>query len=390
MRVFNDELAEDSLRLAGSNLWSGLLIGDYPFISEPHLSRLRYGTWHVARQIADEVQRGRADYYPLRASDVTAFVERNCGLDVVVAQVSEPDREGFCSLGVSGSYLDWALGAAPLLILHVNPAMPRSFGCRVKLSDAAFVVSERVELVEHASRPPDDVSRAIATHVASLVPHGATLQIGLGSVPESLVEMLADGDVGELAFWGMATDGIAALDAAGKLRSSHGPVVHAVDVLGTRIIFDWIHSNDRFRLVGYGTGVSPAVIGQVARFVSINSAVEIDLHGNANLEAIGAKQIGGIGGAFDFVEGARRASGGLSILALPSTTRDRKMSRIVPRLRDVPHSIPRTSVQYVVTEYGVVDLSTLSTHARAEALIGLAAPEFQNELWDWHQQAFAR
>lgn len=384
----DEVLALESERLLGSRVWSGLLLGDYRFAEQPHRDRLRYGTWHLSRRLKGLAEEGLVDSYPLRASQVINFIRRKGADEAVVVQVAPPDADGYCSLGVSGSYVYEATRSARMLIAHVNPAMPRVPGpCRIKLDDAALVVTHEQEVQEHPAPPSDETASRIAARIEPLIPDGATLQIGFGSVPEAVVESLRQSGRRGLAIWGMATDGVVALDEAGMLCEGSGPAVRTHDVLGTRRLFDWLHDNERVELVDYNVCADVGAITQVPRFVSINSAVEVDLEGNANAEVVGGHQISGVGGGPDFADAARRSPGGVSILALPATARGGHTSRIVPRLSTVPHSLSRTTVQHVVTEYGAVDLSLLSLQARAEALIELAAPQFADELWEAHRQA---
>lgn len=381
----DERIATDSERLRGSRVWSGLLLGAYAFTEAPHRDRLRYGTWHVDRSLRELAAQGRIDYYPVRASHVVDFIRRKSADEVVILQVAPPDRHGYCSLGVSGSYCSAAAVSARKLLLHVNPQMPTTPGCRVKLSDAAAVVTHEQPLAEHRATVLDDTATRIAAWIEPLITDGATVQVGLGSVPEAVLETLRKTDRRDLAVWGMATDGVVALDAAGKLRRGPEPAVHAHDVMGTRRLMDWTDGNDRFVLVDYSVGVSVDVIRRIPRFVAINSAIEIDLFGNANAEVLGGYQISGVGGSLDFADGARQSPSGVSILALPATARRGTVSRIVPQLTGVPHSMPRTTMQYVVTEYGCVDLSLLSLVERAEALTGLAAPQFRDDLWNGYR-----
>lgn len=383
-----EALALESERLAGSRVWSGLLLGTYPFTDEPHRARLRYGTWHLARRLGGLAEAGLIDAYPLRASDVGDFIRRKEIDDVVVVQVSPPGADGYCSLGVSGSYVYAAARSARMLIAHVNPAMPSVPGpCRIRLDDAAVVITHEQQVREHAGPPPDETSTRIAARIEPLIDDGSTLQVGFGVVPEATLDALRRSGRRDLAVWGMATDAVVTLDEAGMLREGPGPAVRTHDVMGTRRIFDWLHRNPRAELVDSSVCTDVGQIAQLPRFVSINSAIEIDLEGNANCETVAGRQISGVGGGVDFAEGARRSPGGVSVVALPATARGGTTSRIVPRLTGVPHSLPRTTVQYVVTEHGAVDLSVLSLEARAQALIALAAPEFRDALEEAHSRA---
>lgn len=380
------ELADASERLAGSRVWSGLLLGDYPFVESPHRDRLRYGTWHVAQRIAGPAADGLLDSYPIRASQVIDFIRRVGADDVVIVQVAPPDEDGYCSLGVSGSYTYAAARSARVLIMQVNPRVPRVAGpCRLKLDDADIVVTQEQELFEYPSAAPDETSKRIAARIEPLVPDGATLQIGFGSVPEAVLEDLRQSGRRDLTIWGMATDAVVTLAESGMLRDGPEPAVYTHEVMGTRRIFDWLDQNPTVRLLDYDFCTSVAEMGGRPDFVSINSAIEVDLEGSANAEVLAGRQISGVGGGPDFADGARRSPGGVSVVALPATARRGQVSRIVPRLQGAPHSLPRTTVQYVVTEHGAVDLSVLSLESRAEAMIGLAAPEFRDDLWDAYE-----
>lgn len=383
-----EALASESERLDGSRVWSGLLLGTYPFVEEPHRDRLRYGTWHPARRLRGLAEAGLIDSYPLRASNIEDFIRRKGIADVVVAQVAPPDADGYCSLGVSGSYVYAAARSARMLVVHVNPAMPRVPGpCGIRLDDAAVVVTHEQEVRHHTAAAPDELSTRIAARIEPLIADGATLQVGFGVVPEAVLEALRRSGRRDLAIWGMATDAVVTLDEAGMLRDGPGPAVRTHDVMGTRRIFDWLHCNERAELVDNSVCTQVGEIEKVSQFVSINSGIEVDLEGNVNSEVVAGRQIGGVGGGVDFAEGARRSPGGVSVVALPSTARGGEISRIVPRLAGVPHSLPRTTVQYVVTEHGATDLSLLSLDARAEALIALAAPQFRDALSEAHRES---
>jgi 4-hydroxybutyrate CoA-transferase len=383
-----EALAHDSARLAGSRVWSGLLLGAYTFTETPYRDRLRYGTWHVSRRIAELASTGLVDSYPIRASQVIDFIRRKGADDVVIVQVAPPDADGYSSLGVSGSYPYAAASSARTLLVHINPAMPRVPGpCRVNVGEASHIVIHEQEVREHAAPPADATSTRIASWIEPLIPDSATLQVGFGAVPEAVLEALRQSGKRDLAVWGMATDGVVTLADAGMLRAGSQPAVRTHEVMGTRRIFDWLHENENAELVDYDTCTSVGEIARIPDFVSINSAIELDLEGNANTEVLGGRQISGVGGGPDFADGARRSRGGASILALPATARGGMVSRIVPRLTGVPHSVPRTTVQHVVTEHGAADLSLLSLNERAEALIGLADPPFRDALWEAHHQS---
>jgi acyl-CoA hydrolase len=362
-------LCADSRRLAGSTVLSGLLLGSYPFLDEP----FEYGTWHVMRPA-----RGRSRFYPLRGSDLRGFLARR-SIDVALVQLAPPDGNGLCSTGVSSSYTPDLIASAAQVIAEINPRMPRTRGTLIPFSDLDAVVEVDHPLVEYRERRPPETAAAIARSIEPLIHDGATVQTGIGGIPEAVLELLARGPLQNLECYGMASDAVVALAEAGKLRAGDDSVV-AVELMGTQRLFDWADRNPALRMETFDAALDPARIAGHDEFVSINTAVEVDLSGAVNSESVGGAQISGIGGGFDFIEGARLSPDGLSIVALASTAGADRRSTIVPRLGDAPTSVPRHTVNVVVTEHGVADLRDLSLDERAEALIALAHPDHRDAL----------
>jgi len=331
-----------------------------------------------ARRLIDA---GSVDFYPLRASQVVKFLTRK-KVDVAVIQVSPPDNDGYCSFGVSTSYPFPIAGIARTVIAEVNPEMPRTAGnCRIHVSHISQAVHTDHPLMEYQGGIPDAISARIALHIEPLVPDGATLQIGMGNIPEAIVQTLKSSGRCGLRFFGMGVDGVVDLWESGMLATD-GPVLVAAELMGTRRLFDWVDRNARCEMLDFPQLFSGSRPEVSSNFISINSTLEIDLWGNANSEVAGTSQVSGVGGSLDFIELAMRCPTGKVILALTATAKDGAISKIVPRLSNVPHTISRSAVQYVVTEYGAVDLSMLGLDERADAMIGLAAPQFRDELWN--------
>jgi 4-hydroxybutyrate CoA-transferase len=373
-------LLQQSDRLSGTKLWSGLLLGTYPFLDEPHSAYLEYRTWHVTKPIRDRVASGHISYFPLRASSVMNFIRRTSLADTLMIQVSPPGLDGRVSLGTSPSYPHPARLGARRIIGAINPSVPRVNGCTMKFEELTDAIDVEDALPQYRTVQPDTVSRRIAEHLEPFVRDGATLQIGVGHIPEALLGVLLESGRRQLSIWGVGFDGLVDLAEAGMLLQGEGPAVHATEWLGTTRLFEWMDNNATCMLIDLEECTDPRRIGGLRKFTSINSAIEVDLWGSVNAEAIDGVQVTGLGAIVDFVEGARRAPDGLSVIALPATAREGQVSRIVMRLARAPETISRATVQVVATEYGAVDLSILDLDARANAMIGLAAPQFRDGL----------
>ena len=376
------EIAGQADRLRGLDVYSGLLLSDYPFLQEG----IRYTTWHVMPPVRKAVAEGAVRFLPIRASQVShLFRSGRLPLDVAVVHVSPPDGDGLCSLGTSTSYPLALARSAPTVIAQVNPRMPRVAGdASLHISEIDWLTEVDEPLGEHARAAITPTAAAIGDHLAALIPSGTTLQAGIGAIPEALLANLCNSDVGDLRIYGMGVDAIVALAEAGRLRSGDGrPSALCAELMGTTPLFDYADGNAALEMHPFDTILDPAHIAGFEGFVSVNSAVQVDLMGQANVEHLGGDQLSGVGGGFDFAQGAWLSPGGKCIIAMPSTNRRGDVSRIVARLDpDTPVAVPRHFTHYVVTEYGVADLAGLGLRERAEALIAVAAPQFRDQLAD--------
>ncbi len=381
-----EALVEDHERLQDVEIVSGLQVR-YPFL-EPGLEKsFTFRTWQCAPAIRKLLSKGTVQYIPMRQGDAAWMFSRNGTWPVkrALIQTSPPDRNGYMSLGVSiGHALPTAL-EAETVIAEVNDQMPRVLG------DGYIHVSQVDTLVE-TSRPllefpaPKEIGeteKKIGETVGDLIPDGATLQIGIGAIPSAVIQSLKDKR--DLRFFAMGVDGIVDLVEAGAVEAGGGvsapPKIRVTEILGTRRLFDFVHENPMVEGRPIHRTINARVVAEIERFVSILSAIEIDLTGQVNAETVRGKQISAIGGSFDFLLGALYSPGGKSIMAMTSTSPDGKHSRIVATLP--PGSAvttPRHCVEYVVTEYGVADLKGKSLAERAAALIGIAHPDFRDPL----------
>jgi acyl-CoA hydrolase len=368
-------LVEQRDRLAGLRLSSGLQLGGYDFLGPVRDGAWTYDTWHVMPAIRDDVACGRVGLHLLRGSRVAPRVAADPP-DVFLTVVSPPDDEGYVSLGASVSYAMTACRVAGRVIAEVNPEMPYCYGdTRVPVSAFAALVDAEQPLPSHVARPPSPADVRIAEHVRALLPDGATLQIGLGSVPEALVALLGADPAPGLRLYGMGIDQMVPL-----LPLLGTPFVGG-ELLGSRALYAFAHRNPLVEQHPAEVVLSVPHLASIPRFVSLNGALQVDATGQVNAEWIDGRQVSGPGGSADFVEAAGLSDGGLSIVALRSTALNGAVSALVPRLPPgAPVTIPRHSVQVVVTEHGAADLRGVPLRARAEALAAIAAPEFRAAL----------
>jgi len=376
-----EALIADRDRLKGVEIVGGLQI-EYKFLSEDSKDSFTYRTWQCAPPIRHLINKGVVKYIPMRQGDVPLIFSKRgiWPINVAFVHVSPPDAKGYCSLGVSISHsLPTAL-EANTVIAEVNEQMPRVLGnCFLHVSQIDYLVESSRPLLEYpATKVIGDVDTMIANRISDLIEDGSTLQIGIGSIPEAIIRLLTTKK--NLKFFAMGVDGIVDLVDQGVVEKGTGKIA-VCEILGTRKIFDFVHDNPMVEGRPTSGTLNPRLIAGIEKFVSILSAIEIDLSGQVNAETVAGKQISAIGGSFDFLQGALFSPGGKSIIALTSTTPDGKFSRIVSKLPlGSAVTTPRHCVQYVVTEYGVADLRGRTLKERAEALILIAHPNFRPEL----------
>ncbi len=346
----------------------------------------RHNALFIGGNVRQAVQEGRADYTPVFLSEVEAlFTSGALPVDVCLLQCTPPDAYGYMSVGTS---IDASLTAAQCarhVIVEINDRMPRTMGdtfLHVSRVDAFVETSH--EMAEYPQHPVSDLHQAIARHVAPLVPDGATIQTGIGGVPEAVLGLLFNHkDLGIHSE--MVPDSVVPLIEAGIIngerKTIHPRKVVAGFVLGTRRLFDFIHENPMFEFRRTAYANDPFVIAQNDRKVALNSAIEVDLTGQVCADSMGHIPYSGIGGQVDFLRGAARSKGGMPIITLPSTARNGTVSRIVPRLQPGAGVVTsRGDVHYVITEHGVAYLHGKTLRQRAEAMIAIADPKFQPEL----------
>ncbi len=332
---------------------------------------------------------GKVRLLPFHYSDLHGYLTRRAKFDLAIVQTSPPDTKGRCSFGVAGDMVPEVLERSSVIIVEINPRVPFSPGAPWLTYDRiGHAVEADHPLLESGNPPMDDTLAALGRNVAALVSDGDTIEFGLGGTPNAVLAALrSKRDIG--VHTGLATDSLIDLIEAGVVTNTRKPIDAGKSVtglaIGTRRLYDALGAGAPvdFRPVSYTH--DRATIARLDRFVAINSVIEVDLFGQANAEMIGGRQVSGTGGLLDFVEAARRAPRGRSILALQAAASDGKTSRIVPALASgTVVTVPRAEADYVVTENGVAELRDKSVDERAEALIAIAAPfarEGLTEAW---------
>ncbi len=322
-------------------------------------------------------------YMPGNFSDVPRILTEYIKLDAFIVMVSPMDKAGFFSCGTNGDYTIPAGRASKNLIVEVNPNMPRVFGdCSFHISEIAAIVENKSALVELPAKPENELDRKIGETIVDMVDDRATVQFGIGGVPNAVCSALINHkDLGVHSE--LMGSGLAQLIQSGAVTNRYKNINKHKNVytiaLGDKAMYDFLDNNSSMECYSVDYVNDPYVISKNDRVVSINSFVEVDLTGQVNAEFLKGRQFSAPGGQLDFVRGSQLSKGGKSILTAYSTASGGKFSRIVPRIVG-PTTDPRVDTQYIVTEYGAVNLRGKSTTERALALIEIAHPDFRAEL----------
>ena len=360
--------------------------GPAPHLAPEVAASFRHRALFIGANAREAVNEGRADYVPIFLSDVPElFTGGVLPLDAVLINVSYPDSNGYCSLGTSVDATLAATHAATTVIAQLNRAMPRTLG-------DSFVHIDEIDLGVEVDQPPHehlspaigDVERRIGEFVGELVPDGATIQMGIGSIPAAVGLALRDKrDLG--VHTELFTDAVLDLVEAGAVTGlakeiNRGKIVSAF-LMGSQRLYDFVHDNPMIEMRPVDYTNDTAVIRRFRRMVAINSAISIDLTGQVSADSIGTRFYSGVGGQMDFMRGAALAPEGRAIIALPSTAAGGSISRIAPVLAEGAGVVTsRAHVRTVVTEYGVAELFGRSIRERATALIAIAHPDFRDDL----------
>jgi len=373
--------------LRGVEVTHLLTFGYADYVEPRYAGSFRHRSLFTGANVREAVNDGRADFVPVFLSEIPRLMANGeLPVDVALIQLSPPDEHGFCSYGVGVECTKAAAERARSVIALVNRRMPRSLGDSfIHVSRLSHVVEvDRAVLELPQAKTVGEVARAIGAHVAELIEDGATLQMGIGEIPDAVLLFLKEKrNLG--IHTEMFSDGVVDLFESGvvngEAKTLHRSKIVASFVLGTRRCFEFLDNNPFVEFHPSDYVNDPFVIAQNEKMVAINSAIAVDLTGQVCADSIGRQIYSGFGGQVDFIRGASRSKGGRPVIALSSTAKDGRVSRIVDTLEPGAGVVTtRADVHYVVTEHGIARLHGRSLRERAQELIGVAHPDFREEL----------
>ena len=362
-----------------------LTFAEAPYAAPEYQDAFRVNALFIGHNVREAVQTGLADFTPVFLSEIPRLFRTVLPIDVVLVSLSPPDDHGFCSFGVEVGTTKPAAESARVIVAEINPQMPRCLG-------DSFIHVSRLDRIVEVDYPLPDAPQGGSTekhlqvgkYIADMIPDGATLQTGIGSIPDAVLRHLGDHqDLG--IHTELFSDGVIDLVESGVITCSrktfHQGKIIAGFLFGSQRLYDFVHNNPLIELHPTDYVNDPFNIAQNKKMVAINSAIQVDLTGQVNADSLGPRLYSGVGGQVDFIRGAARSDGGLPIIAFLSTARDDSISRIVPTLYEGSGVVTtRNDVHYVVTEYGVASLYGKSIRERAKELIQIAHPAFREEL----------
>jgi 4-hydroxybutyrate CoA-transferase len=385
-RILARELAEHAAHLRHAKVLTMMPMGEAPYGAENPAAILDVATFFPGKGLRAAMNANRVRPLRYSLSEIPKLFDSGVmKVDVLMLQVSSPDESGQVSLGVSVDYMRAVLRQNPIVIAEINPSMPRTCGdTQLALSDIHWYVDATDSLQEVLPMPVDAVDAKIAKNVAGLIRDGAVLQLGIGSLPDCVL-----GQLGHLQHLGLhtgiVTDPIRALMESGVIDNSTKKQFAGIGVTtmaaGTHAFYRFLNQNSSIEFQPCSLTHDAEVLAGINNLCAINSALQIDLHGNVNAESVDGRRISLPGGLPDFAAGARRARGGMSIIALRSSYRKDSISNIVSSFSEsTAVTVESNNVDFVVTEFGVAALRGLSAYQRAKALVAVAGPEHRYAL----------
>lgn len=371
--------------------------------ADPEQESFHYYSWHIGNYERKLQSRGLVRFLPVMLRSLPELYRRHIRVDVAFVPVSRPDGQGYCGLGISNYVWRTIFEQARTVVFEINERLPRLQGVdgshRVHLSEADYIVEgEHEPLPVRGYREASEIDKKIAELVTAEIPDGAVLSLGVGGVPFTVANMLAQSDLKDIGcHTGTINDAFFTLYRAGKLTNARKEFDAGRSTwnlaMGSQELYDWLDAEPELFHPGDLDYVhDPYRIATMKNVVSINGGVQLDLMGQENAESAGTRQLSGVGGQLDFLEGAFRSEGGKGFICINSSrvTKDgERKSNIVPYIPGgAAVSAPRTMIQYVATEYGIAKLSGLSLRERAEAMIAIAHPDFRAELMRYVETNF--
>lgn len=384
-QCLTNALVAQADRLENVEILHMVAMGTAPYCQPGMEAHFRHNALFVGGSTRKAVEEGRADYTPVFFHEVPKmFRNRTIPVDVAFLQLSPPDEEGNCSYGISVDYTQAAAEAATLKIAQINSHMSYTYGNSINVKDIDFLIPCDEELIELQPPKIGETEKKIGEYVASLIQDGDTLQLGIGAIPDAVLSFL--GEKKNLGIHSeMFSDGVVDLAAKGVITNSEKEIDKGKFVanflMGTKKLYDFVDHNCDVIIKPVDYTNDPFVVAQLDNIVCINSALQVDLMGQANAEMIGSRQFSGVGGQVDFVRGASRARNGRAVIAMPSTAGHGKVSKICAFLdHGAAVTTSRNDIDYVVTEFGIAALKGKTLKQRARALINIAHPDFRADL----------
>jgi len=368
-----------------------LLLGNDPLSMPGMAQHFRHNSFFVGPGDRESIAEGNSDFVPVHLSQIPAlFRSEYIPLDVVLVHLSPPDSHGFMSFGAECGASKAAAESAKIVVAQVNECMPRTLGdVFIHVSRVHKIVECSIPIIEGNQIAASDIEEKIAEFIAPMIEDGTTLQLGIGGIPDAVLARI-EGKQHLGIHTEMISDGVVNAVEKGIITSQkktlHPGKVVGTFALGSQQLYDYVHNNPLFELHPCDYTNNPYIIAQNEKMVSINSCIEVDITGQVCSDSIGTKIYSGFGGQVDFVRGAALSKGGKPIIALPATTKDGKISRIVSQLKPGAGVVTsRADVHYVVTEYGTASLHGKNLRQRAEALISIAHPKFRPQLEEYQR-----
>lgn len=363
-----------------------LTFAEAPYVDPQFQGAIRVNALFIGPNVRQAVHEGLADFTPIFLSEIPGlFRHGQLPLDAVLISLSPPDEHGFCSFGVEVGTTKPAAESARIIIAEVNRQMPRTLGdCFIHVSRLDHIVEVDYPLPEAPQGGATERHLLVGQHIAEMIPDGATLQMGIGSIPDAVLQNLGDHkDLG--VHTELFSDGVIDMVEAGVItcarKTFHPGKIISGFLFGSKRLYDFVHNNPIIEMHPTDYVNDPFNIAQNENMVAINSALQVDLTGQVCADSIGPRIYSGVGGQVDFIRGAARSKGGLPIIAFLSTAKKDAISRIVPMLNEGAGVVTtRNDVHHVVTEYGVASLYGKTIRQRAKELINIAHPKFREEL----------
>ncbi len=380
------ELVRAKDRLENVTLYTMMPMGDCGYAGPEMAPHFSVKTFSVGPRLMEALNNGYAQYIPCHLSQIPGFFrERIIEADVALVQLSPPTSDGYCSLGVSASYTQAVLDNAKTVIAEINEQMPRTLGdALVHLSQVDYVVEASYPIPTIAPPTIGTVERKIAEFTADLVSDGATIQVGIGNIPDAILQALTVKKNLSLHS-GTFSDGVMALVEAGAVEAKNGEPrsagLTAAELIGSVELYRFCDNNPLVSLRPIDYTHNIGVLSRIRNLVSVTAGIQIDLTGQVNAEMRGETLVNGVGGQLDFLRGAAASPGGKAVIVFPSTAQKGEVSRIVPMLdAGTSVTVGRADIDFVITEYGVARLKGKSLAERAGELIAVAHPKFREEL----------